>query len=105
MLDQALASMGDAFLLCDAGLCGSGSYFLLPGFIYVDWRSTQAMLGSREADAYRWCAYLSMANGLWIFLIVPVLFGLVSAAAYCITVLMPQTLSLMWYVVVYNHEA
>jgi hypothetical protein len=94
-----------AFLLCDAGLCGSGSYFLLPGFIYVDWRSTQAMLGSREADAYRWCAYLSMANGLWIFLIVPVLFGLVSAAAYCITVLMPQTLSLMWYVVVYNHEA
>jgi hypothetical protein len=45
-----------------------------------------------------------MGNALWIFLLAPLLYGVVYAAAYCVTMLVPQTLSLIWYVVAYNHE-
>lgn len=93
-----------AFLLCDAGLCGTGSHFLIPDYLFIDWDSKRGMLASRDVDAYRWCAFLSMGNALWIFLLAPLLYGVVYAAAYCVTMLVPQTLSLIWYVVAYNHE-
>ena len=93
-----------AFFLCEMGFCGGSSVGNLLGMTDVDWDAKRAMMASPDRDAYRVCAFLATSNSLWLFLVTPLLFACVSGAAYCVTILLPQFLSLVWYILMYNHE-
>jgi hypothetical protein len=92
------------FTYCDMGFCDGQKDVNLWGIARLDFAQKQAQIESPDADAYRVCSVVSVANSVPAFIAFTLGLALVASVAMAGFSLVGPFVFLMWQVVVYNHK-
>jgi hypothetical protein len=106
-LDLQFTSWEDSlvFTYCDMGFCDGQKDFNLWGVVRLDFAQKQSQIESPDADAYRVCSAVSVANSIPAFIGFTIGLALVASVAMAGFSLVGPFVFLLWQVVCYNHRA
>jgi hypothetical protein len=92
------------FALCDAGLCEGWDHVTSVGGVAMDVAGKRAMQASADAAAYRVCAGVMAVNTAGAAAIGVVGTAVASGLAWVLASTSAPLASLLWHVIVYDHE-